>query len=55
MFADIIHTQYISKMVVIEWLTFLKFRVFWDIAPCSHVEVDQVSLNVTTLRYIPEV
>jgi hypothetical protein len=21
----------------------MKFRVFWDVAPCSHVEVDDVS------------
>jgi hypothetical protein len=47
-----------------------KFTVFWDIAPCSHVEVGQsfialmteavrisetsAHLNVTTRRYIPE-
>jgi hypothetical protein len=47
-----------------------KFRVFWDVAPYSHVEVDRhfrgthslhrrtsetsVKFNVTTRRYIPE-
>jgi hypothetical protein len=49
-------------------LTALKFRVFWDIAPCSDVEVVQIAqmmeavctsetsvdFNVTTRRYIPE-
>jgi hypothetical protein len=29
----------------------MKFRVFWDVASCSHVEV---YFNVTTWRYIPE-
>jgi hypothetical protein len=29
------HSRYISE------LTVLKFRVFWDVALCSHVEVDQ--------------
>jgi hypothetical protein len=48
----------------------MKFRVFWDVAPCSHVETDQRiialmmeavrtsetldNFNVTTWRYIPE-
>jgi hypothetical protein len=48
----------------------MKFRVFWDVAPCSHVEVyrrfidaysdavrtseTSVHFDVITLRYIPE-
>jgi hypothetical protein len=42
----------------------MKFRVFWDVAPCSHVEVERrfrvayrstlVHFNVTTRRYITE-
>jgi hypothetical protein len=47
----------------------MKFTVFWDVAPCSHVEVDRfrgayclhhqgpetsVNFNITTQRYIPE-
>jgi hypothetical protein len=43
----------------------MKIRVFWDVAPCSHVEValmmeavltseTSVSFNMTTRRYIPE-
>jgi hypothetical protein len=46
----------------------MKFRVFWDVAPCSHVEVALIALimeavhaseksvnfNVTIRRYIPE-
>jgi hypothetical protein len=48
----------------------MKFRIFWDVAPCSHVEVDRryialmmeavrtsetsVNFNETTRRYIPE-
>jgi hypothetical protein len=43
----------------------MKFRVFWDVASCSHVEDDRISeaartsetsvnLNMTTRRYIPE-
>jgi hypothetical protein len=48
----------------------MKFRVFWDVAPCSPVKVDRrfialmmeavrtsetsVNFNVTTLHYIPE-
>jgi hypothetical protein len=43
----------------------IKVTVFWDVAPCSHVEVDlmmeavrtsekSVNFNVTTRRYIPE-
>jgi hypothetical protein len=31
----------------------MKFRVFWDVAPCIHVEVGQ-NFNVTTRCYIPE-
>jgi hypothetical protein len=50
--------------------TSVKFRGFWDVAPCSHVEVDHryialiiaavrtsetsVKFNVTTRHYIPE-
>jgi hypothetical protein len=52
MFADTIHTQYKSKMVVIEWLTFLKFRVFWDVAQCSDVEVDYTALHPRSLNII---
>jgi hypothetical protein len=33
----------------------MKFRVFWEVAPCSHVEVDRrFSFKVTTRRYVPE-
>jgi hypothetical protein len=53
----------------------MKLRVYWDVAPCNHVEVDrrfrgehclrhqgddeavrtsEMSVNVTTRRYIPE-
>jgi hypothetical protein len=48
----------------------MKFRVFWDVAPCSQVDVDQrfialmmevvltsetsVNINFSTRRYIPE-
>jgi hypothetical protein len=43
----------------------MKFRVFWGVAPCNHVEVylmmaavhtseTSVNFNVTTRRYIPE-
>jgi hypothetical protein len=48
----------------------MKFRVFWDVAPCSHDEVASiiiammmeavrtsemsVNFNMTTWRYIPE-
>jgi hypothetical protein len=47
-----------------------KFRVFWDVGPCSHVEVEQsfialmmeavctsetsFNFNITTQCYIPE-
>jgi hypothetical protein len=47
-----------------------KFKAFWDVVPCSHIEVDQhfiilmmeavctsetsVNFCVTTWRYIPE-
>jgi hypothetical protein len=43
--------------------TSMKFRVFWDVAPCSHVDVNRrfrgstltsINFNVTTRRYIPE-
>jgi hypothetical protein len=30
----------------------MKFRVIWDVAPCSHVEV--VHFNMATRRYSPE-
>jgi hypothetical protein len=49
---------------------YMKFRLFWDVAPCSLVEVDRCFLallmdavrasetsmrfNVTTRRYIPQ-
>jgi hypothetical protein len=29
----------------------MKFRVFWDILPCSQIDDD---LNLTTRQYIPE-
>jgi hypothetical protein len=48
----------------------MKFRAFWDVVPCSHVEVDRrfialmievvrtsetpTNFNVTPRRYIPE-
>jgi hypothetical protein len=43
----------------------MKFGVFWDVAPCSQVEVDlmmeavctsemSVNFNLTTWRYIPK-
>jgi hypothetical protein len=40
----------------------MKFRVSWDVVPCSHVEVDDavrtsetsVNFSVTTWCYIPE-
>jgi len=43
----------------------MKIRVFWDVAPCSHIEValimeavrtseTSVHFNVTAWRYIPE-
>jgi hypothetical protein len=44
----------------------MKFRVFWDVLPCSQVDADQrircvlppsetsVNINLTTVQYIPE-
>jgi hypothetical protein len=29
----------------------LKFRVFWNILPCSQIDVD---IDLTTWQYIPE-
>jgi hypothetical protein len=29
----------------------MKFRVFWDITPCSQIDVD---IYLTTQQYIPE-
>jgi hypothetical protein len=29
----------------------MKFRVFWDILPCSQIDVD---IDLTTRQYIPE-
>jgi hypothetical protein len=38
-------------------IIFLKFRVYWDVAPCSHVEVDRHFRSAYCLNhegYIPE-
>jgi hypothetical protein len=31
----------------------MKFRVFWDILPCSQIDID-VDIDLTTWQYIPE-
>jgi hypothetical protein len=57
-----LHSLLVGFQVLTE--TSMKFRVFWDVAPCSHVEVfsieavrtseTSVNFNVITWRYIPE-
>jgi hypothetical protein len=32
----------------------MKFRVFWDVAPCSHVEVDRRFRGAYCLHYHPD-
>jgi hypothetical protein len=60
------HTASIVRAEDLQVLTetSMKFRVFWFVAPCSHVEVSSieavrtsetsVNFNVITWRYIPE-
>jgi hypothetical protein len=32
----------------------MKFRVAWDVAPCSHVEIDLCSKGVYCLKHHPD-
>jgi hypothetical protein len=32
----------------------MKLRVFWDVAPCNHVEVDRLFRGVYCLRHRPD-
>jgi hypothetical protein len=70
--SSVIKNKQINNYVRFQVLTAasVKIRVFWDVAPCSHIEVDRrfralmmeavrtyetsVNFNVTTRQYIPE-
>jgi hypothetical protein len=52
---DVFNIKFLKRFaaIVSRQLLFVKFRVFWDVAPCSQVEVDY-SFNLTTRGYVSE-
>jgi hypothetical protein len=43
-----------SSLRKLVYISYLKFRVFWDVAPCSHVEVDRRFRGAYCLHHRPD-